>query len=100
MLPTKYNLEDILRKFMSILDARMNSLEASQRNQEASIHNLEKQIGQVVKLVSRSSPRTLLSNTEVMLRAHVNAFTVRHNGEVPNNETMVVIQEKSTKKEE
>lgn len=64
------------------------------------IHNLEKQIGQLVKLVSKRTLGTLPRNMKVNLREHVYAILVRYNGEDPNMEAMVFVQETSPKKEE
>lgn len=61
---------------------------------------MEKQIGHIVKLAFERPPGTLPSNTEVNPREHINVISVRYNKEVPNNDTMLVVQEKNPKKEE
>ncbi|KAI5653175.1 hypothetical protein M9H77_30362 [Catharanthus roseus] len=95
----KTNLEDLMVKFASPTDAKINSIEVAQRNQEASIHTLENQIiRQLVKLVLERTPGTLPSNTEVNLTEHVNAISVIFDKDFPKKEKVMVVQEKSCEK--
>ncbi|KAI5658019.1 hypothetical protein M9H77_26812 [Catharanthus roseus] len=77
----KANLEDLMVKFMSAIDARKTIIKAVQRNKEAFIRNLEKHIGQLVKLLSERSPGTLSSNTAMNPREYVNAVSGRFDKE-------------------
>lgn len=103
-LTAKFNIEDMLKKFMSVINARfqeMNArfqgIKASQRNQEVSIRNLENQIGQLAKFISERPLGALPSNTEKNSREHVNAISVTYVQGISCDETIMVFQEKSAR---
>ncbi|GJR97380.1 hypothetical protein Tco_0269554 [Tanacetum coccineum] len=50
---------------------------AIMKDQQVSIQELKNQVGQISKLLSQRQPRSLPSNTETNLIAHVNAVTTR-----------------------
>ncbi|KAI5653559.1 hypothetical protein M9H77_30746 [Catharanthus roseus] len=49
-------------------------------------------IGQLVKLVPESYPGTLLNNTKVNSREHVNAISARFDEEIPKEEKVMIVQ--------
>ena len=78
------------------------------RNQGASIHNLENQLGQISKMLSDRTPRSLPSNTETNPKEHVKAITPRSGKELQipekdlkkGKEVEVEIWEKAVEKDE
>ncbi|KAL5781937.1 hypothetical protein ACOSP7_006966 [Xanthoceras sorbifolium] len=88
-------LEDMLVKFMSKIDSRMDGQDAAmkkmdgkidhvaQQNQ-AAIQKLEVQIGQIARETQNRAHGTLPSNTEVNPKEHCKAITLRSGKEIEN----------------
>ncbi|XP_024024429.1 uncharacterized protein LOC112092450 [Morus notabilis] len=88
----KSNLEDMMAKFLSTAETRV-------QNQEASIQNLKVQIGQLANLVSRRTQGSLPSNTEKNPKEQVKAMALRSGKQLDEPTTKVTesnIQEDST----
>lgn len=96
----KVNLEELIVRFMSATDNRMNTIEAAQRNYEASIRNLEQQIRQLVKIVSKNTPGALPSNIEVNPREHMNAISLTIDEEIPTAKKETIVQEENCNEKE
>ncbi|KAK5795404.1 hypothetical protein PVK06_036668 [Gossypium arboreum] len=73
----KPNLEEMLMKFISVLETRFQNTETVLKNQQASIQGLETQIGQLAKLIFERPQDSLPSNTESNPREQLNAINVR-----------------------
>ncbi|PPR98292.1 hypothetical protein GOBAR_AA22376 [Gossypium barbadense] len=71
------NLEEMLTKFISVLETRFQNTETTLKNQQASIQGLEIQIGQLTKLISEQPQGSLPSNTESNPREQLNAITIQ-----------------------
>ncbi|XP_040951532.1 uncharacterized protein [Gossypium hirsutum] len=72
----KLNLEEMLEKFISVLETRFQNIETTLKNQQASIQWLENQIGQLAKLVLERLQGSLPSNTETNPREKLHVLTV------------------------
>ncbi|XP_075521327.1 uncharacterized protein LOC142554548 [Primulina tabacum] len=70
----KSNLEQMMSKFISATETRL-------QNRDASIKGLENQIGQLAKMIASREPDTLPSNTETNPKEQVKAISLR-NGKV------------------
>ncbi|XP_073291029.1 uncharacterized protein [Primulina huaijiensis] len=66
----KSSLEQMMSKFISSTETRL-------QNQDESIKELENQIGQLAKMIATKDPRTLPSNTETNPKEQVNAIELR-----------------------
>ncbi|XP_073279512.1 uncharacterized protein [Primulina huaijiensis] len=64
------DLEQMMSKFISSTETRL-------QNQDASIKGLENQIGQLAKMIASREPGTLPSNTETNPKEHVEAIALR-----------------------
>ncbi|PPS04564.1 hypothetical protein GOBAR_AA16098 [Gossypium barbadense] len=73
----KPNLEEMLTKFISVLETHFQNNETALKNQQASIQGLETQIGQLAKLISERPQGSLPSNTESNPREQLNAITTQ-----------------------
>ncbi|KAG8503647.1 hypothetical protein CXB51_001627 [Gossypium anomalum] len=73
----KPNLEEIISKFISVLETHFQNTETAHKNQQASIQGLETQIGQLSKLISEQPQGSLPSNTEPNPREQLNAINVQ-----------------------
>ncbi|KAG8496752.1 hypothetical protein CXB51_007784 [Gossypium anomalum] len=71
----KSNLEEMLSKFISVLETRFQNTETALKNQQASIQGLESQISQLSKLISEQPQGGLHSNSQP--KEHVKAVTLR-----------------------
>ncbi|KAJ8769542.1 hypothetical protein K2173_005145 [Erythroxylum novogranatense] len=68
--PEKSNLEDLLSKYISTTEVRM-------QNQESSIRHLENQMSQIASLIKERPSGSLPSNTEANPREHAKAILLR-----------------------
>ncbi|XP_073309942.1 uncharacterized protein [Primulina huaijiensis] len=84
----KSSLEQMMSKFISSTETRL-------QNQDASIKGLENHIGQLAKMIDSRDPGTLPSNTETNLKEQVKDIALR-NGKVLEQEG----KEKGEQKEE
>ncbi|XP_075507576.1 uncharacterized protein LOC142544410 [Primulina tabacum] len=66
----KSNLEQMMSKFISSTETRL-------QNQDASIKGLENQIGQLAKMIASREPGTLPSNTETNPKEQVKAIELK-----------------------
>ncbi|XP_073289108.1 uncharacterized protein [Primulina huaijiensis] len=66
----KSSLEQMMSKFISATDTRL-------QNQDESIKGLENQIGQLAKMITSREPGTLPSNTKTNPKEQVNAIELR-----------------------
>ncbi|KAG8500859.1 hypothetical protein CXB51_002880 [Gossypium anomalum] len=73
----KPNLEEMLSKFISVIETRFQNTETTLKNQQASIQGLETQIGQLSKLIFEQPQGSLPSNTEPNPREQLNAINVQ-----------------------
>ncbi|PPR83581.1 hypothetical protein GOBAR_AA37133 [Gossypium barbadense] len=73
----KLNLEEMMRKFISVAETRFHNTETALKNQQGSIQGLENQIGQLAKMISEKPPGSLPSNTEPNPKEHVKVVTLR-----------------------
>ncbi|PPS11645.1 hypothetical protein GOBAR_AA09003 [Gossypium barbadense] len=65
----------MLTKFISVSETHFQNTETTLKNQKASIQGLETQIGQLAKLISERTQRSLPSNTESSPREQLNTIT-------------------------
>ena len=70
------SLEEMLTQYIKASENQHQATEAALRNQGASIHNLENQLGQISKMLSERTPRSLPGNIETNPQEHVKAVTL------------------------
>ncbi|KAG8503340.1 hypothetical protein CXB51_001296 [Gossypium anomalum] len=73
----KSNLEEMISKFISVLETHFQNTETTLKNQQALIQRLETQIGQLSKLISERPQGSLSSNTEPNLKEQLNAISTQ-----------------------
>ncbi|XP_075500061.1 uncharacterized protein LOC142538632 [Primulina tabacum] len=83
----KSNLEQMMSKFISATETRL-------QNQEASIKGLENQIGQLAKMIASREPGTLPSNPETNPKEQVKAIALRSGKVLEQEEKEKEIKEK------
>ncbi|PPS04338.1 hypothetical protein GOBAR_AA16322 [Gossypium barbadense] len=91
----KPNLEELLLKFISVLETSFQNTETTLNNQQASIQGFETRIGQHSKLISGRPQGSLPSNTELNLREQLDIINIQDDEGVvepepkPRQETVV-----------
>ena len=73
----KPSLEETTQQLAVATQTFMTTTDISLKNQAAAIHNLEVQISQISSLLSNRPKGSLPSSTEVNLKEHVKAITLR-----------------------
>ncbi|KAA3460476.1 F-box/LRR-repeat protein 13-like [Gossypium australe] len=71
----KQDLEEMLTKFIAVLETRFQNTETTLKNQQASIQGIENQLGQLAKLISERPQGSLPSNTETNPNEQLQAIT-------------------------
>ncbi|GKV23246.1 hypothetical protein SLEP1_g32996 [Rubroshorea leprosula] len=78
----KPNLEELVHKFVSSIEARFQNQEIRFQNQDAAIQNIETQLGLIADMVSGRVQGGLPSNSEKNPREQLKAITLRSGKEL------------------